>query len=60
MLRSEHDQVIERMAVEFQRGLEGLVNKGSKLAGRSAEEIHEILREETGRCYESIRIRMVA
>lgn len=60
MLRSEHDQVIERMAAEFQRGLEGLVNKGSKLAGRSAEEIHEILREETGRCYESIRIRMVA
>lgn len=60
MTRSQHNQTVERLAAEFQRGMEALVNKSSKLAGKSADEIHAVLREETGRCYESIKARMVA
>ena len=60
MTRSQHNQTVERLAAEFQRGMEALVNKSSKLAGKSADEIHAVLREETGRCYESIKARMIA
>lgn len=60
MTKLEHDQVVERMAAEFQRGMEALVNKAGRLAGKSEPEIHGILREETGRCYESIKARMIA
>jgi spermidine synthase len=58
--RTQHNQTVERMAAEFQRGMEALVNKSPRLVGLSAEQIHEAMREETGRCYESIRLRMVA
>ena len=57
---SQHNQVVERLAAEFQRGLEALVNKGSRMVGKTAEEIHEMMREETGRTYEAIKARMMA
>jgi hypothetical protein len=60
MTVTQHTQVVERLAAEFQRGLEALVNKGSRLVGKSAEEIHDIMREETGRTYEAIKARMIA
>lgn len=59
MSRTEHNEVVERMAAEFQRGMEALINQGSRLVGKSAEEIHQVMREETGRTYESIKARMV-
>ena len=60
MTVTQHNQTVERLAAEFQRGLEALVNKGSRLVGKSAEEIHELMREETGRTYEAIKARMIA
>ncbi len=57
---TQHNQVVERLAAEFQRGLEALVNKGSRLVGKDAQEIHDIMREETGRTYEAIKARMIA
>ena len=60
MTVTQHNQTVERLAAEFQRGLEALVNTGSRLVGKSAQEIHEIMREETGRTYEAIKARMIA
>lgn len=60
MTVTQHTQTVERLAAEFQRGLEALVNKGSRLVGKSAQEIHDIMREETGRTYEAIKARMIA
>lgn len=58
--RSEHDQVVARLASEFQKGLESIVSQASKLAGQGPEQIHQFLRECTGRIYESIKARMIA
>lgn len=58
--RTEHDQVVARLAAEFQKGLEAIVSQAPKLAGQGAEQIHQFLREATGRIYESIRARMIA
>lgn len=60
MTVTQHNQTVERLAAEFQRGLEALVNMGSRLVGKSAQEIHELMREETGRTYEAIKARMMA
>ena len=58
--RADHDQVVARLAAEFQKGLEGIVSQASKLAGQGPEQIHQFLRECTGRIYESIKARMIA
>jgi hypothetical protein len=58
--RAQHDQVVSSLAAEFQKGMEAIVAQASKFAGLGAEQIHNMLRESTGRIYESIRARMVA
>ena len=60
MSRTAHNEVVEKMAAEFQRGMEALLNQNSRLVGKNAEEIHQVMREEIGRTYESLRSRMVS
>lgn len=60
MSRTAHNEVVEKMAAEFQRGMEALLNQSSRLVGKNAEEIHHVMREEIGRTYESLRARMVS
>ena len=60
MSRIAHNEVVEKMAAEFQRGMEALLNQNSRLVGKNAEEIHQVMREEIGRTYESLRSRMVS
>jgi len=60
MSRTAHNEVVEKMAALFQRGMEALLNQSSRLVGKNAEEIHQVMREEIGRTYESLRSRMVS